>query len=46
VDVGEPPQPFDVEQLDRAVELGEVLLEHRIRLLREHLGTELLERRS
>lgn len=46
VDLGETPQPLRVQELDRPLELGEVLLDARIRQLRQRLGSEALDGRS
>jgi hypothetical protein len=44
LDLGQPTQPFDLELLDRAVQLGEILFDPRIRQLRQHLGPERVHR--
>jgi len=40
IDLGEPAEPFDLELLDRAVQLGEVLLDPRVRQIRQRLGSQ------
>jgi hypothetical protein len=46
VDLGQAPQPLDVEELQRALQLGEVLLDAGVRELRQGLGSQALDRRS
>jgi hypothetical protein len=46
VELGQPPQPLDLEQLDRAMQLGEVLLDHRVGQLGQDLGPQRLDRRT
>jgi len=40
IDLGEPAEPFDLELLDGAVQLGEVLLDPRVRQIRQRLGSQ------
>jgi hypothetical protein len=46
LDLDQPTQPFDLELLDRAVQLGEVLLDPRIRQLRQRLGPKRIHGRT
>lgn len=39
-DLGEPAEAFDLELLDRAMQLGEVLLDPRVRQIRQRLGSQ------
>ena len=40
IDLGEPAEPFDLELLHRTVQLGEVLLDPRVREIRQRLGSQ------
>jgi hypothetical protein len=44
LDLGEPPQALGLEQVDHALELGEVLLDARVGKVRERLGAQRLDR--
>jgi hypothetical protein len=46
LDLGQPTQPFDLELLDGAVQLGEIVLDPRIRQLRQRLGPQRVNRRT
>jgi hypothetical protein len=45
IQLGEPPKSLNFKQFHRALELGEVLLDPRIRQLWERLGAQRLDRR-
>jgi hypothetical protein len=38
LDLGQPPEPLHLEELDGALQLGEVLLDHHIGKLGQDLG--------
>jgi hypothetical protein len=46
VDLGEPAQPLGLQQLHRAMQLGELLLDAGVGELGEGLGPQALDRRS